>query len=66
MGVYNIGSQHGAMHLFYPLVVHFMPRFYVMIAYSLGIIAHIVDDACRHVFIVRLEIIIIITDGLAL
>ena len=62
----DICAQHGAACLANPFVIHAMSRLDVVVAYGLGIIAHIVDHLGGHIGYFGLHIVAIVAGGLSL
>ena len=62
----DVGPQHRAIHLVDPLVVAGVSRLNVMIAESLGIVLHIVDDIGSHIGRGGIDVVEVVARGLSL
>ena len=63
---HDVGTQQRTVHLANPLVIHLVTRLYIMVAYGLGIILHVVDDTCSQILILWHHEVGPIHTGLAL
>ena len=64
--VKNVGTERWARHFARPLVVHGVARLHIVVAKRLCIVLHIVDYACRHIFLVGGNVVVIVTQRAAL
>ena len=63
---HNVGSKQRAAHLAYPFVIHFVAWLNVVVAHGLGVVFHVVDDACGQVLVLGHDIVGPVDTGLPL
>ena len=63
---HDVGTQQRTTHLTDPLVIHLVTRLYIVVAYGLGIILHVVDHSCGQILVFGHHIIGPIHTGLSL